>query len=188
MFYLSGSSGAGTYGSVFFGSNAGKPGGRTIDAFTTSNATCPGGTAPPTQLNLPTTVPGNVLLGQCTNKGTYFGPGSTDTSGVIRGLIFFQDRADADAKGQATMQGGGGLVMSGNMYFHNCNASGTGTGCSNPPTGYNAFFDLQGTPSGGTYVLGNITTDELVLGGNSAIAMSLNPNAVYNILKASLLE
>ena len=188
IFYLSGSSGAGSYGSVFFGSNAGKPGGRTIDPFTTANATCPGGTAPPTQLSLPTTVPGNVLLGQCTNKGTYIGPGSTDTSGTIRGLIFFQDRADGDAKGQASMQGGGGIVLSGNMYFHNCNASGTGTGCSAPPTGYNAFFDLQGTPSGGTYVLGNITADELVLAGNSTIAMSLNPNAVYNILKASLLE
>jgi len=187
MFYLSGSGGTGTYGSVFFGSSSGgSP--HIIDAYTTANATCPGGTAPPTQLNLPTTVPGNVLLGQCTNKGTYIGAGSTDTSGVIRGLIFFQDRANADAKGQASMQGGGGIVLSGNMYFHNCNASGTGTGCSDPPTGYNAFFDLQGTPSGGTYVLGNITADELVLAGNSTIAMSLNPNAVYNILKASLLE
>jgi hypothetical protein len=80
------------------------------------------------------------------------------------------------------------LVLSGNMYFHNCNSSGTGTGCSAPTAGYNAFLDLQGTPSGGTYVLGNITTDELVLAGNSAIAMSLNPTAIYNILKASLLQ
>jgi hypothetical protein len=86
------------------------------------------------------------------------------------------------------MQGGGGLVMSGNEYFHNCNATGTGTGCSAPTVGYNAFFQLQGNPSGGTYVLGNITTDELILTGNSTVAMSLNPNAVYNILKASLLQ
>jgi Putative Flp pilus-assembly TadE/G-like len=187
LFYLSGSSGAGTYGSVFFGSNSGSSP-HTIDDFVTSTATCPGGTAPPTQLGIPAHQPGNALLGQCTSKGTYRGPGSTDTAGVIRGLIFFQDRANADPKGQASMQGGGGLVLSGNMYFHNCNASGTGTGCSAPPNGYNAFFDLQGSPSGGTYVLGNITTDELVLAGNSAIAMSLNPNAIYNILKASLLE
>ena len=187
MFYLSGTSST-TYGSVFFGNNAGKSGGRTIDDFQTSNATCPGGTPPPTQLGIPSHVPGNALLGQCTNKGTYIGAGSTDTSGVIRGLIFFQDRANGDPKGQASMQGGGGLVISGNMYFHNCNASGTGTGCLDPPSAYKAFFDLQGTPSGGTYVLGNITTDELVLAGNSAIAMSLNPNAIYNILKASLLQ
>jgi hypothetical protein len=86
------------------------------------------------------------------------------------------------------MQGGGGLVLSGNQYFHNCNASGTGVGCSLPPTGYNAFFQLQGNNSSGTYVLGNITSDELVMGGTGTIAMSLNPNAVYNILKASLLQ
>ena len=86
------------------------------------------------------------------------------------------------------MQGGGGLVLSGNLYFHNCNSSGTGTGCNLPTTGYNAFFQLQGSPGNTSYVLGNITADELVLAGNSTIAMSLNPNAVYNILKASLIE
>jgi hypothetical protein len=186
MFYLSGSGGAGTYGSVYIDSNSGK---RTItDAFVTSKATCPGGTAPPAQLNLPTSFQGNVLLGQCTSKGSYFGAGSTDTSGTIRGLIFFQNRANADLNGQASMQGGGGLILSGNMYFHNCNASGTGTGCSQPPTGYQAFFQLQGSPGNTSYVLGNITTDELVMGGGGNIAMSLNPTAIYNILKASLLE
>jgi putative Flp pilus-assembly TadE/G-like protein len=185
MFYLTGSGGAGTYSSVFFGSNAGK---RTIDPFVTANATCTGGTAPPAKLNLPTTTQGDVLLGQCTNKGTYIGAGSTDTSGVIRGLIFFQDRADADASGQPEMHAGGGLVLSGNMYFHNCRADGTGVNCSAPLTGYNAFFNLQGSPGNSTYVLGNITTDELVMGGGGTIAMSLNPNAIYNILKASLLQ
>ena len=188
MIYLSGNGGAGNYGSVFFGSNAGNYGGRTIDPYTTSNATCPGGTAPPSQLNLPTTVDGNVLVGQCTSKGTYTGTGSTDTSGTIRGLLMFQDRRNADLNGQASMQGGGGLVLSGNLYFHNCNASGTGTGCNLPTTGYNAFFQLQGSPGNTSYVLGNITADELVMGGGGNIAMSLNPNAVYNILKASLLQ
>jgi hypothetical protein len=86
------------------------------------------------------------------------------------------------------MQGGGGLILSGNMYFHNCNASGTGTGCSLPSIGYNAFFQLQGSPGNTSYVLGNITADEVVLGGSGNIAMSLNPNAIYNILKASLLQ
>ena len=188
MFYFSGNGGAGHYGSAFFGSNAGTYGGRTIDDYTTSNATCPGGTAPPTQLNLPTTVQGNVLVGQCTSKGSYIGTGSTDTSGTIRGLLMFQDRRNTDLNGQASMQGGGGLVLSGNLYFHNCNSSGTGTGCSLPPTGYQAFFQLQGSPGNTSYVLGNITADELVMGGGGTIAMSLNPNAVYNILKASLVQ
>jgi hypothetical protein len=193
IFYLSGSGGTGTYASVYFDSNSGKaPGGHTVDPFTTTNATCDG-SSPPAKLNIPATIGGNVLLGQCTSKGTYIGSGSTDTSGNIRGLIFFQDRANSDDHGQPHMQGGGGLVISGNMYFHNCNTSGTGTGClaptGNPPAGgYNAFLSLQGSPGNSTYVLGNITTDELVMGGGGTIAMSLNPNAVYNILKASLLQ
>jgi len=187
VFYLSGT-GAGNYGSVFFGSNAGKSGGRTIDVFSTATATCPGGTAPPAQLNLPATANGNVLLGQCTGGGTYYGAGSADTLGSIRGLLFFQDRANADAKGQASMQGGGGLILSGNMYFHNCNASGTGVNCSDPTAGYNAFFQLQGTSGGNAYVLGNITTDQLVLGGSGNISMLLNPNAVYKTLRVALLK
>jgi Flp pilus assembly protein TadG len=191
MFYLSGASGAGSYGSVFFGSNAGNYGGRNVDAFTTSNFTCPGGSTPPSQLNLPSSIDGNVLLGQCTAGGAWVGAtnnGQTETTGAIRGLIFFQDRANADVKGQASMQGGGGLVIGGNMYFHNCDSTGTGTGCSNPPTGYNAFLQLQGTPGAGTYVLGNITADSFVLSGNGGVAMALNPNAVYNVLKASLIQ
>jgi hypothetical protein len=191
IFYLSGASGAGSYGSVFFGGGAGNYGGRNVDAFTTSNFNCAGASPPPAQLNLPATVNGNVLTGQCTTLGTWVGAsvnGQTDTVGTIRGLIFFQDRADADSHGQASMQGGGGLVISGNVYFHNCNSSGTGTNCGNPTAGYNAFFQLQGTPGSGTYVLGNITTDSLVVSGNGAVTMSLNPNAVYNILKASLIQ
>jgi Putative Flp pilus-assembly TadE/G-like len=186
LFYLSGT-GTGNYASVFFDANSGSSP-HTIDPYTTSNAVCPGGTAWPTQLNLPSTVNGNVLVGQCTSKGTYLGPGSTDTSGTIRGLLFFQDRANKDFNGQPSMQGGGGLVLSGNMYFHNCKADGTGINCDPPNAGYQAFLNMQGNPSGGTYVLGNITADEIVVGGNGTIAMSLNPNAIYNILKASLLQ
>ena len=122
------------------------------------------------------------------SKGTYIGAGSTDTAGTIRGLIFFQDRRNGDAKGQPSMQGGGGLIISGNMYFHNCNAAGTGVNCSAPNAGYNAFLQLQGNPGGSAYVLGNITTDEFVIAGNGGISMALNPNAVYNIYKASLLR
>ena len=186
MFYLSGT-GNGNYASVFFDSSSGSSPDN-IDQYATSNATCPGGTAPPKQLGIPQNVNGNVLVGQCTSGGTYIGAGSTDTTGGIRGLLFFQDRANADTNGQPSMQGGGGLILSGNMYFHNCRADGAGINCSAPNTGYQAFLQMQGTPSGGTYVLGNITADEIVLAGNGAIAMSLNPNAVYNILKASLLQ
>ena len=186
MFYLSGT-GNGNYASVFFDSSSGSSP-HNVDPYTTSNATCPGGTAPPAQLGIPPTVSGNVLVGQCSSGGTYLGPGSADTTGNIRGLLFFQDRANKDLNGQPSMQGGGGLILAGNMYFHNCRSDGSGIDCDQPNTGYQAFFQLQGNPSGGTYVLGNITADELIVAGNGAVAMSLNPNAVYNILKASLLQ
>ena len=193
MFYLSGT-GAGNYGSVFIGSSSGSaPGGHTVDNFAKDNFSCPGAGTPPAQLGLPALgVSGNVLLGQCTANGTWVGSttttGISDTAGTNRGLIFFQDRANADASGQASMQGGGGLVISGNMYFHNCNSSGSGTGCDSPTTGFNGLIQLQGTPGAGTYVLGNITADSFVLSGNGSVAMALNPNAVFNILKASLVQ
>ena len=122
---------------------------------------------------MPTSLQGNILLGPCTSGGTYIGAAG-ETSGNIRGLVFFQDRADADVKGQPSMQGGGGLVISGNMYFHN--------------TANQSFFNLQGTSGGTAYVLGNITTDELVLGGTGNINMALNPNAIYHIYKATLIQ
>jgi hypothetical protein len=90
------------------------------------------------------------------------------------------------------MQGGGGLVFAGNMYFHNCKADGSGQFCDPPQVGYQAFYQLQGlgNPGSGqgTYFLGNITADELVMNGGGTLAMQLNPNAVYNILKATLLQ
>jgi len=192
-FYLTGT-GAGNHASVYFGSNSGHAqGGHTIASFSTSNAICPGGTAPPADLALPTAVDGNVLLGPCTGKGTYIGATlntQAETSGSVRGMLFYQDRANADADNQAqpNMNGGGGLVLSGNMYFHNCNSSGTGTGCSDPPAGFRAFLQLQGNSGGNAYVLGNITADELVLGGTGSIKMLLNPNSVINVLKVTMLE
>ena len=194
MMYFSGASGAGSYGSVFFGGNAGNPGGRTIDSFVNTNFSCPTGTAPDSHLGVPGLVDGNILLGQCTGAGTWVGAttttGQVDTTGTVRGLIFFQDRKNADTNGQPSMQGGGGLVLSGNLYFHNCHAAdSTGTPpCDLPTTGYNAFLQLQGTPGAGTYVLGNITTDSFVLSGNGGVGMALNPNSIYNILKASLVQ
>jgi hypothetical protein len=74
------------------------------------------------------------------------------------------------------------------MYFHSCNATGTGVGCGTPPTYYNNIFTLQGNSGSGTYVLGQIVADNLTLGGTSGITMDLNPTSAYSILKASLLQ
>jgi len=187
MFYLTGPrTGPQPYGSSFFGANAGKYGGRTVDQYNTSLVTCPGGTPPPPQLNIPAAVDGNVLVGPCTMGGNYY---PYDPLGPVRGLLFFQDRRNDYMNGQASMQGGGGLVLSGNLYFHNCRPDNdSGAACADPLTGYNAFLQLQGTPSGGTFVLGNITADQMNLAGNSPISMQLNPNAIYYILKATLIR
>ncbi len=189
MFFLSGSGvGARPYGSAFFGANAGNPGARVIDNFDTSLASCDG-TLPDPRINMPATVPGNVLLGQCTGGGTYIGPPSTDVAGNIRGLLFFGVRNNGTSgtwiNGQPSFSGGGGLLLSGSLYFTNCPGW---PNCSAPPVGYNAFLEMRGNPGSGTYVLGNITTDQLIEAGNGEIAMQLNPNAVYNILKATLVQ
>jgi len=101
-------------------------------------------------------------------------------------MLFFQDRANADDHGQPTMQGGGGLLLAGTLYFHNCPNSPDCTPGYN--TTYNAFVQLQGTPGSSTRVIGNIITDQLVVAGNGSIDMVLDPNSVFNVLKASLMR
>lgn len=190
MFYMSGTgAGANPYGGVFFGANAGNTGGRTVDNYVSANASCDG-TPPDPRVGMPATVPGNILLGQCTGGGTYLGAPSTDVAGNNRGLLFFGDRNNGTngtyQNGFPSMSGGGGLLLSGSLYFTNC--PGWPAPCSPPPAGYNAFLEIRGNPGSGTYVLGNITVDQLIEAGNGSIAMQLNPNAIYNILKATLVQ
>jgi hypothetical protein len=98
-------------------------------------------------------------------------------------MLFFDDRSNADPNGQPSMHGGGGLLLGGTLYFHNCPNSPRCT-----LTDYNAFFDLQGNPGSTTYVYGDIITDELVLAGTAAINMQLNKNQVVNVVKVALLQ
>ncbi|HKS97179.1 MAG TPA: pilus assembly protein TadG-related protein [Terriglobia bacterium] len=189
LFYFTSATGkAGSYESVFFGADAGKAGGRTIDTLPLASLACPGQPAPTStpKKPLPATFAGNVMTGPCTTSSNGVNYGVTDVNGnIYHGMLMWDDRANADLNGQPSMQGGGGLVLAGNLYFHNCPASPT---CADPLTDYNAFFQLQGTPGSSTFVFGDITTDELVLGGNGEIDMQLNPNLVLNILKVALLQ
>jgi hypothetical protein len=177
IFYLTGSTQkcSGQTGLVCVGSNSGRGG---LDAFTTSTVKCAGGPAPDPKLNLPATLSGNVLLAPCT--GTY-----GDPLGQYRGILFFADRSSASGGGWG---GGGGFLLAGSMYFHQCNATGTGTGCGAPPTYYQSNFDLQGSSGSASYVLGEIIADTMSGGGTPDVNMALNPNAAYSILKASLLQ
>lgn len=187
-FYLQGS--GTTAGTVTVDANSGK---RTtgVDVFNTRTGTgslpygvkCTATSSMPG--NVPDTVNGNILLGPCT--GYYGDPlGASDTLGIQRGFLFFQDRSGRNL--QPSWGGGGQFLLAGTMYFHSCNASGTGVGCGTPPTYYNDIFSLIGNSGSGTYVLGSIVTDNLTLGGTSGITMDLNPTKYYTTLKATLLQ
>ena len=135
--------------------------------------------------NLPATLTGNVMLAPC--SGTYGDPlGAADPLGVQRGILFFQDRSTLSAN--PSWGGGGSFLLAGTMYFHSCNAAGTGTGCGAAGTYYNDMFTLQGGSGSSTYVLGDIVADNITLGGNSSITMDLNPAKAFTILKVSLLQ
>lgn len=127
----------------------------------------------------------NILLGPCTG---YYGDtlGAADPIGLQRGIVFFQDRSAQSVN--PNWGGGGQFLLAGTMYFHSCNASGTGVNCGSAPTFYNNIFTMQGNSGSNTYVLGDIVVDNLALGGTSGITMDLNPNVAFNILKASLYQ
>jgi Flp pilus assembly protein TadG len=136
---------------------------------------------------------GNVLLGPCqapTAGGTNYGDplGVNDPLGEQRGMLFFQNRDSTNVVG--TWDGGGSFGLAGMMYFHSClngAGNGGGGGCSTT-TGFTDSFHLQGGACSSTFVIGDIVTDKLHLGGNPCVEMDLNPNALYYVLKASLLQ
>lgn len=138
---------------------------------------------------------GNVLLGPCkapTAGGTNYGDplGANDPLGEQRGMLFFQDRSAnlAAAGNQPSWGGGGAFGLTGIMYFHYCNsADGAGKGTNCNSGAYTDQLSLQGGSSSNTFVIGDIVTDKLSLGGNPKIEMDLNPNALFYVFKASLL-
>ena len=178
MFYFSGSS------TITVDSNSGKPP-YTTDAFDTSALPCTAGSVIPKNLQ-GITLQGNILLGPCT--GYYGDPLGTSEPliGEQRQFLFFQDRAGTNVN--PSWGGGGQFLLAGTMYFHSCNASGTGINCGAVGTYWNNVFTLTGNSGSGTYVLGEIVTDNLVLGGTAGITMDLNPNSAYPQLKATLIR
>jgi hypothetical protein len=148
---------------------------------------------------------GDVLLGTCqkptvtsvcgvncsTNYGDPLGP--NDPLGEQRGMLFFQDRSSNLAAETPTNQpswgGGGAFGLTGIMYFHYCNsADGAGKGTNCNSGAYTDQLSLQGVAASNTFVIGDIITDQLSLGGNPTIEMDLNPTALYYVFKASLLQ
>jgi hypothetical protein len=207
MFYLSSAAGGGQIGSVVIDASAGSYSAGQVDDYlptgdltSASVVSCPGfdpSTLDPTYvLNINQRLKGNVLMGPCTQKGSYplnlpgWAPAAsttwTDAPGPAHGFLFFQDRANADRNGQPAMQGGGGMLLAGTLYFHNCTR--LSPDCFDYNTDYNASLDLRGNPGSDTRVLGNIIADQLIIGGNGEVKMALDPNLVIPQVKATLLR
>jgi hypothetical protein len=192
LFYFS-KTASGNYGSVISNSSSGQyndpsgGGSRTIDPFPGASVTCPGGPAPdvPPSGGIPANLTGNVLLGPCTGpyNGACIDSTCSSAGDGYRGMLFFDDRSNGDPNGQPSLQGGGGLLLAGTLYFHNCPNSPTCTAAD-----YKAFFDLQGASGSTTYTYGNIITDELVMGGGGHITMQLNSHLFIYALKVALMQ
>jgi hypothetical protein len=127
----------------------------------------------PSPPGVPATLNGNVLWSQCTAGGTYVGTGSSDTlSGTgTRGLLMFNAHTNSTTP---TLSGNGSLLFSGVYYFH--------------ATGYGATWTLSGNGCSNTFLVGEIVTDNLLMGGNACVKMSLNAGPTTNVLKVALLQ
>lgn len=139
--------------------------------------------------NLPAAIPGNVLMGPCT--GPYGDPlGTDDPIGEQHGVAFFGNRSVAvDPKDGPAWGGGGTAALLGSLYFHYCNSpDGAGLGSNCPSSAFTDNLTLQGGSGSKSYIIGNVVTDQLSLGGTPQIFMDLNPNALYYVIKASLLQ
>jgi hypothetical protein len=145
-----------------------------VDNANTTDLTCDG-SAPAAGLGMASTIGGNVLWGQCAANGTYWDTGgdTTDSRGApgSRGLLVFQDHADTT---QPSFTGSGQLSFSGGLYFHS--------------SSYSDLLSLNGGASSGTYVLGEIITDQVQLTGSGTIKLALNPQATTNMSKIAILQ
>ncbi|MGB9254358.1 MAG: pilus assembly protein TadG-related protein [Candidatus Korobacteraceae bacterium] len=151
---------------------SGEPSSPRVDTVPVTDLTC-NGTAPPSYLNLGSTINTNIMLAQCTTQGSYWDTAAdtTDTVGTIRGLLMFMDHGDTASP---QLQGSGSLAYTGTLYFHS--------------TTYATVFQIPGGTTNGTLIWGNVVTDQMQVTGSGALTMALNPSATTPILKVGLLQ
>ncbi len=151
---------------------SGAPDSPRVDKVPATDLTCDG-SAPPSYLNLSSSLDTNIMLAQCTSKGSYYDTAgdTTDSLGSVRGLLMFMDHADTASP---QLQGSGTLAYTGTLYFHS--------------TTYATIFQIPGGTTSGTLIWGNIITDQMQLSGSGALTMGLNPAATTPVLKVSLLK
>lgn len=145
-----------------------------VDDVLTTMLTCDG-SSPDSNLGMGSSIGGNVLWSQCATSGTYWDTGAdtADSRGTpgVRGLLVFQDHGNTT---QPQFTGSGQLSFSGAMYFHSST--------------YSDVLSLNGGTSAGTYVLGQIITDQVSLTGSGMIKLALNPSATTNMAKVAILQ
>jgi len=151
---------------------SGAPSSPRVDKVPATDLTCDGST-PPSYLNLASSLDTNIMLAECTSKGSYYDTAgdTTDSLGTIRGLLMFMDHADTASP---QLQGSGTLAYTGTLYFHS--------------SSYATIFQIPGGTTTGTLIWGNVITDQMQLTGSGALTMALNPAATTPILKVSLLK
>jgi len=151
---------------------SGAPASPRVDKVPVTDLTCNGST-PPSYLNLASSLDTNIMLAECTTKGSYFDTAgdTTDSAGNVRGLLMFMDHADTASP---QLQGSGTLAYTGTLYFHS--------------SGYGTIFKIPGGTISGTLIWGNVVTDQMQLTGSGALTMALNPSPTTPILKVSLLK
>lgn len=145
-----------------------------VDQVNSTDLTCDG-SLPPSSLNMPSAISGNVLIAQCANNGTYWDSGgdTSDSRGApgSRGILAFQDHSNTT---QPSISGSGNLAFSGAMYFHS--------------SGYSDVLNLSGNGSSGTFILGEIITDQLTISGNGVVNLALNAAATTSVSKVAMLQ
>lgn len=145
-----------------------------VDGVNSADLTCDG-SLPPSSLNMPSIVYGNVLIAQCASNGTYWDSGgdTSDSRGTpgSRGILAFQDHSNTTLP---SVSGSGNLAFSGAMYFHS--------------SGYSDVLTLAGNGSSGTFILGEIIADQLTINGNGVVNLALNAAATTSVSKVAILQ
>jgi hypothetical protein len=97
--------------------------------------------------------------------------GGSPAASSYKNILFFVDRTAATQT--HTLDGGGGLTLTGTIYMPETRASMLTT-----PTRYQ-ILSLQGNAGSSTHITGEIITSALTLGGTPGIVMNLNASTVF---------
>lgn len=113
---------------------------------------------------IPSSLNGNILVGPCTAKGTYWDANgdTTDTAGTVvapgtRGLVVFQDPSNTYTPGGGNIDGGAALTYAGSLYYHS--------------TQFLTTFSISNAGTSGGLAIGRVIADKIVIVGSGALKL-----------------